>query len=404
MIPLQLLLVLFLAGLSMFLATVEASFNLAKRRRMSQVGFHDEARVELAQTYVDDPPRLLMPVHFGTYTAHVGMTVIITSMVFRLVQHWAMLAAFGVMMVYLLLFRVSLPYILVRQNPEGMLLRLLPFFHLWAEALQPIIGTLRRRAGGLAEEEEIPLPVPELPPPPIQQPDQERLADALDRFAQRPVREVMTPRPDIVAIAAAAPVSALRRLMIESKYSRIAVYGKDLDDIQGIVEVRDLLSFQGDLESPVGPLTRPAHLVPETKRIAELLREMQARRLTIAVAIDEYGGTAGLVTVEDIVEELVGEIKDEYDVEADPLTVESDGSVIADGRLGVERLEEALETELSIDGEIDTVGGLVTSIFGQIPRVGERTSYRGFEVEVLAAERKRVNRVRFRRQPVVESA
>ena len=119
-------------------------------------------------------------------------------------------------------------------------------------------------------------------------------------------------------------------------------------------------------------LVRPVHLVPETKRIPALLREMQGRRVTFAVVIDEYGGTAGIVTVEDIVEELVGEIKDEYDVEGDPLAVEPDGSVVADGRASVERLEEALETELSLDEEIDTVGGLVTSIFGQIPRAGER--------------------------------
>jgi len=122
------------------------------------------------------------------------------------------------------------------------------------------------------------------------------------------------------------------------------------------------------------------------------------------VVIDEYGGTAGVVTVEDIVEELVGEIKDEYDVEGDPLTVEPDGSVVVDGKLGVDRLEEALETELSLDDEIDTVGGLVTSIFGRIPRPGETRVYRGFVVEVLAAEVKRVKRARFRREPVAETA
>jgi CBS domain containing-hemolysin-like protein len=214
----------------------------------------------------------------------------------------------------------------------------------------------------------------------------------------------MTPRPDIVAIRAAAPIAALRRLMSETKYSRVPVFGKDLDDIQGVVEVRDLLDFQGDPESPASVLVRPVHLVPETKRIPELLREMQGRRITFAVVIDEYGGTAGIVTVEDIVEELVGEIKDEYDIEGDPLAVEPDGSVVADGRASIERLEQALETELSIDEEIDTVGGLVTSIFGQIPRAGERRSYRGFEVEVLAAEKKRVNRVRFRRAPVESPA
>jgi len=395
----QIALIVFLAGLSVFLATVEASFNLLKRRRLTQVGFHDEKRIELAQSYLEDPPRIVMPVHLGTYTAHVGMTVIITSLAFRLIDHWAMLAAFGVMMAYLLLFRVSAPYILVRQDPESAFLKLLPAFHLWALALEPLTSRIRRRAVPVPDEDEGGT-VPEVPPPPVQQADEERLVDQLGRFSETLVREVMTPRPDIVAIATAAPMSELRRLMRDSKYSRVPVYGKDLDDILGVVEVRDLLDFEGAPEAPVSGLVRPAHLVPDTKRIPELLREMQGRHITFAVVIDEYGGTAGIVTVEDIVEELVGEIKDEYDVEGDPLAVEPDGAVVADGRVGIDRLEEALETELSIDQAIDTVGGLVTSIFGRIPRPSERTSYRGFEVEVIAAEKKRVNRVRFRRTSV----
>jgi putative hemolysin len=399
----QVALIVLLVGLSVFLATVEASFNLMKRRRLTQVGFHDEARVELAQRYIDDPPQMFMPVQLGTYTAHVGMTVIITSLAFRLVDQWAMLTAFGLMMAYLLLFRVSMPYMLVRQDPEATFLALLPAFHIWAQALSPVVSRLRRRAVPLPDEAEEG-PVPEVPPPPVRQPDGERLEDALDRFSETLAREVMTPRPDVVAIPGAARVSALRRLMSDTKYSRIPVYGKDLDDIQGVVEVRDLLDFHGDPESAVSALVRPVHLVPETKRIPDLLREMQGRRITFAVVIDEYGGTAGIVTVEDIVEELVGEIKDEYDIEGDPLVVEPDGSVVADGRASVGQLEEALETELSIDEEIDTVGGLVTSVFGRIPRAGERTSYRGFEVEVLAAERRRVSRVRFRRTAVAAPA
>ena len=405
LVPFQAALVLLLAVLSIFLATVEAAFNMLKRRRLTQVGFHDEARLALAQSYIEDPPRLLMPVHFGTYTAHVGMTVVITSMAFRILDHWAMLVAFGLMMLYLLLFRVTVPYVFVRNDPEAVFLRLLPAFDLWARGLSPLIAPLRRRAAPESDEpEENALAVLEVPPPPVQDADEDRIVDALDRFSQTVVREVMTPRPDLVAAAAAEPVSAVRRLMAESKFSRIPVYGKDLDDIQGVVEVRDLLSYEGDPGAPAGSLARPVHVVPETKKIPALLREMQGRHVTFAVVIDEYGGTAGVATVEDIVEELVGEIKDEYDVEGDPLTVEPDGSVVADGKLGVDRLEEALETELSLDDEIDTVGGLVTSIFGQIPKVGESRAYRGFVVEVLAAEVKRVKRVRFRREPVVESA
>ena len=121
--------------------------------------------------------------------------------------------------------------------------------------------------------------------------------------------------------------------MRENKYSRVPVYGKDLDDILGVVEVRDLLDFEGP---PRRARSRsscaPSTWCPDTKRIPELLREMQGRRITFAVVIDEYGGTAGIVTVEDIVEELVGEIKDEYDVEGDPLAVDADGSVVADGK------------------------------------------------------------------------
>ena len=399
MIVLQVGLIVFLGTLSVFLASVEASYNLCKRRRLSQVGFHDEKRVELALHYMEDPPRIVMPVHLGTYTAHVGMTVIITSLIFRLLDHWAMLAAFGVMMAYLLLFRVSVPYILVRQDPEGAFLRLLPVFHLWAKGLEPFTSRIRRRAFPVPDEDENASGA-EVPPPPAQQEDEDRLVDALGRFSETLVRAVMTPRPDVVAIASDATVTDLRRLMRENKYSRVPVYGKDLDDILGVVEVRDLLDFEGAQETPVTKLVRPSHLVPDTKRIQELLREMQGRHITFAVVIDEYGGTAGVISIEDIVEELVGEIKDEYDVEGDPLAVDADGSVVADGKVGVDRLEEALETELSVDGEIDTVGGLVTSIFGQIPHAGERRLYRGFEVEVLAAERQRVKRVRFRRAPV----
>jgi putative hemolysin len=403
LVPFQAILVLVLAALSVFLSTVEAAFNMLKRRRLSQVGFHDEPRLALAQSYIDDPPRLLMPIHFGTYTAHVGMTVVITSMAFRSLDHWAMLAAFGLMMAYLLVFRVTVPYVLIRNDPEGAFLALLPAFHLWASGLQPLITPLRRTAAPEAEDAEAP-PSPEVPPPPVQDPDEDRMVDAVDRFSQTMVREVMTPRPDLVAAPAADTVATVRRLIAESKFSRIPIYGKDLDDILGVVEVRDLLSYEGDPEAPAGTLAREVHVVPETKKIPSLLREMQQRHVTFAVVIDEYGGTAGVVTVEDIVEELVGEIKDEYDVEGDPLTVDADGSVIADGKLGVDRLEEALETELSLDDEIDTVGGLVTSIFGKIPRVGDTRAYRGFLVEVLAAEVKRVKRVRFRREPVVESA
>ncbi len=394
------LLLLFLAAASIGLATVEAAFYLLRRRRLSHVALQNP-RAEMVNRYLEDPPTLLMPVHIGAFTAHAGMTVIITGLFLDWLGHWAMLVAFCVMLIYLLLFRLTLPYTLVRRNPERSLLVLIPFFHLYAQALGPLVAALRKRAALQSEgPEETPITaVPEVPPAPVHERDEARLVDSLARFTETPVRDVMTPRPDVVAIPAGAPVKDLWRLMRETKYSRIPVYGENLDDIVGVVEVRDLIDYDGDVEEPVRPLAKAVYLVPESKKIAELIKDMQAQRTTFAVVIDEYGGTAGIASIEDIVEELVGEIKDEYDVEAEPIAVEGDGAVVVAGRVNLDRLEQALETTLADSDDVGTVGGLVTTVFGRIPRAGEKLEHRGFCVEVLDAERKRVNRVRFRRVP-----
>jgi CBS domain containing-hemolysin-like protein len=402
MIGLNVFLFALLTGASLALACVEAAFYLTKRRRLGHISLQNP-RAELVNRYLEDPPTLLMPVHMGTYTAHVGMTVLLTSMLLDRLQRWAILVAFLVMVGYLLLFRLSVPYALVRRHPERLLLLLLPPFHIYAEALAPLVRALRQRAKSEpVEPEETPgvPPVPEVPPPPVRDPDDARLSEALARFSETVVREVMTPRPDIVALPASARIAELRRLMRESKYSRLPVFGENLDDILGVAALRDLLDHEGDEAEPVQTLMRPAFLVPETRKIADLLKDMQSQRTVFAIVIDEYGGTAGLVTVEDIVEELVGEINDEYDFEAEPIAVEEDGSVLVAGRVNVDRLEQALETSLTEGGEVGTVGGLVASVFGRIPRAGERMDYRGFTLEVVDAEHKRVNSVRFRRKPV----
>jgi CBS domain containing-hemolysin-like protein len=406
MITLTVFLLVLLTLASLGLASVEAAFYLTKRRRLGHLALQNP-RAELVNHYLEDPPSLLMPVHMGTYTAHVAMTVLLTSMLLDSLQRWAILVAFLVMVSYLVVFRLTMPYALVRRHPERSLLVLLPIFHLYAQALAPLVRALRQRAKGEpaeAEEAAGPAPVPEVPPPPVHDEDEGRLSEALARFSETLVREIMTPRPDIEAVPESASVADLRRLMRESKYSRLPVYGENLDDIVGVVSARDLLEFDGEETELIQSLMRPAFLVPESRKIAELLKDLQAEHRTFAIVIDEYGGTAGLVSVEDIVEELVGEIKDEYDVETEPIKVEGDGAVLVAGRVNVDRLEQALEASLREGGEIGTVGGLVATVFGRIPKAGERVDYRGFTLEVVDAERKRVNRVRVRRKAAAVDA
>ena len=400
-IPVKVLLLVLLAVASLSLAAVEAAFYLVKRRRLSHLSLNNP-RAETVNRYLDDPPSLLMPVHMGTYTAHVAMTLGIASLFMDLIDHWALFVSFLAMLIYLLLFRLSLPYALVRRNPERSLLVLLPFFDLYARALRPLVEALRNRAApqesSLHEADgHSSTAVPDVPPPPVHDEDEGRLMDSVARFSVTLVRDVMTPRPDIVSIAADETVEALRRLFADTKYSRLTVFGENLDDIVGVVGIHDLVEHGGASDERVRALARPAYLVPETKKIAELLSELQSKRLTFAVVVDEYGGTAGVVTVEDVVEELVGEIKDEYDLEGEPISLDPDGAVVVAGRVNVERLEQALETGLANGEDVDTVGGLVTAVFGRIPRVGERMTYRGFEMEVTDAERTRVNWVRIRK-------
>jgi putative hemolysin len=386
-----------LAAVSVTLAAVEAAFYLVKRRRLSHL--EQNPRAELVNRYLEDPQTLLMPIHMGTYTAHVVMSVIITMLLTEHFHPWALAGTVGFMILYLLLFRLALPYSLVWKSPERSLLVLLPFFDRYARAMRPLASALRRRAAAAPfEEGNAPAPVTEVPPAPVHDPDEDRLVDAVARFAVTQVRDVMTPRPDIVALPLSATVGDLRRVMRETKYSRVPVYNENLDDIVGVVSVRDLVEHEGPPSEPLQPLVRDAYLVPETKKVAELLKEFQARRITFALAIDEYGGIAGLATVEDIVEEIVGEIKDEYDLEAEPISIEPDGAILVAGRVNVDRLEQAMEASLA-EGDVGTVGGLVASIFGRIPRPGETTEYRGFAIEVVDAERKRVQTVRFRRKP-----
>jgi magnesium and cobalt transporter len=207
----------------------------------------------------------------------------------------------------------------------------------------------------------------------------------------------MTPRPDIVAIRSDASLEELTALFREQEYSRIPVFKENLDNIVGMVYVKDLL--QGGQAQSTTELIRAAYFVPETKRVSDLLKEFQRQRIRTAIVVDEYGGTAGLVSLEDLIEEIVGEIRDEYDVESEAVTDEGNASFIFSGKTGIDELVDRLDVPIEPEG-FATVGGFLLSRLGRVPTVGETFEIDGLTVEVLEAERRRVNRVRVRRAKV----
>ncbi|HTH06439.1 MAG TPA: transporter associated domain-containing protein, partial [Ilumatobacteraceae bacterium] len=199
-----------------------------------------------------------------------------------------------------------------------------------------------------------------------------------------------------------ATIDDLRRLVREQEYSRLPVFTENLDNIVGVVVVKDLI-YKVDVLSgsvKVTQIMRPATFVPETKRVTDLLREFQQGRSQLALVVDEYGGTAGLVTVEDVVEELVGEIRDEYDSEAEPIVHDADGSFVFSAKVAIGDMTDRLELQIE-DGGFETVGGYVLTRVGRVPLVGERFSFDGLGVEVLEAERRRIHKIRIRREPAL---
>jgi CBS domain containing-hemolysin-like protein len=228
--------------------------------------------------------------------------------------------------------------------------------------------------------------------------DEKRLLQSIVDFGDTLVREVMTPRPDIVAIPDQASVAQLRALFREQEYSRFPVYHENLDNILGIIRVKDLLQIDDTAldRHPITSLVRPATFVPETKRVPELLKEFQRKQVQLAIVVDEYGGTAGLVTLEDLLEEIVGEIRDEDDVESEPIVDEGDGSFVFSAKVSFDELRDRLGLEIEPEG-FETVGGYVLARLGRVPSVGETFDLDGLRVEVLEAERRRIHKVRVRK-------
>jgi magnesium and cobalt exporter, CNNM family len=225
--------------------------------------------------------------------------------------------------------------------------------------------------------------------------DDRKLIESVVAFGDKTVREVMTPRPKIVAIEGHRSLEDLRELVIHEQYSRIPVYERTIDNIIGFVHVRDMFELDESARQGrrVKELLRPIRFIPETKPVNDLLREMQQDGAHMAIVIDEYGNTAGLATMEDMVEEILGEIHDEHEPERDVLK-QPDGSFVVAGSLDLDRLHDLLEFRPPEETESTTIGGLVTEWLGHVPHIGEVIERDGIRLEILAGDELKVEQVR----------
>jgi putative hemolysin len=390
------------AGL-LYFAVVETAFGLLMRLPRRLEAERERAHDALG-AYLNDPITFFVPARLMRGTVLIVVVILLAQPIGTGLVPALVLLGCGLTL-YVGVGQV-LPAILVRRSPERVLDFFLPSFTALANIVAPVTSLIIAWLGSVERTEETTAAPATLPAaadpadPTTPRGEETRLLRSVVDFGDTLVREVMTPRPDIVAIRAAATVDELRRLVQEQEYSRLPVYSENLDNIVGLVVVKDLIQKTDAVpgSAKVTEIMRPAAFVPETKRVADLLREFQRKRFQLAVVVDEYGGTAGLVTVEDVVEELVGEIRDEYDSEADPIVREADETYVFSGKVATSDMTDRLGVEIDGDG-FETVGGYVLARVGRVPVVGERFTTDGLEIEILEAERRRIHKVRIRRTP-----
>ena len=311
------------------------------------------------------------------------------------------------------IFRQLVPLFISTRNPEGTLLFLLPvvrpFFPIMtfvADPFQRLFDRSRRKdqiteTGDIEEEDgdsgdlQALIDVGEAEG--ILEEEEGELIHSIIEFGDTRVSEVMTPRPDIVAVPENATVREARDVILDSKYSRLPVYREQIDNVEGMIYVRDLLQYwaEGREDECIKSLVRSVYFIPETKPVAELLEEMQKAHAQLAMVIDEYGGICGLVTVEDILEEIVGEIEDE-DIageELEDIVEGENGSYEVLGSTEIGKIERLFDMEIE-DDDFTTIAGLVVNESGRVPAAGEGLTIRGLEVEVLEADERRILRLR----------
>jgi len=394
-----------LACALVFLGSIQAAFSALMRlslRLMAERG----GRSDRLGRYLDDPLKLFIPVRILIGLCTVLAGVLIASL--STVNDARSVATFFISLVaFVVVCEHLLPMVVVRRDPEQVLDVLLPAFQPVARLMRPMTRMLIDIAErGEAEQPEAGAPATDAAPAAadngaeestISEEEGRELLKSMIDFTETVVREVMTPRPDIVAIRADSTLDQLRTLFREEQYSRIPVYRGNLDNVIGIVFVKDLVALPPGAEPPLTTLMRSAYMVPESKRVSELLKEMQIRQAQMAIVVDEYGGTAGLATVEDLLEEIVGEIRDEYDVESETVIDEGNGLFVFSGKVSVDEVRDRLGVEIEREG-FETLGGYLLSHLGRMPYVGETFDAGDLSVEVLEVERRRITKVRVRRR------
>jgi len=401
----------FLVALT-FLSVFEMSLSRTSKVSVQRLIEKNRSKpMEQLKQLVDNRLESLISVYVGIQVCTVSIAILLTGYLHNRLQSYAeaLPLAFGIMFLVVVIFRQLIPRIFMFGKPEQVLQPLIPVHNflrpLLAVIAFPLSSSLKFFGQLSSQEEEekteqhiedeIQAFINVGKEEGILEKEEGQLIQSVVEFGDKRAGDIMTPRTEMATIEITSNLTELKKLMKETKYSRIPVFRNQAENIEGFVYLKDLLDIW---DGPAGmdtieKLVRPIQFVPETKRVAELLKELQRKASHMAVVVDEFGGVAGLVTIEDILEEIAGEIHDEDEAgEMMQISKDVNGSYIIPGNTPIQRVEELLGIRLESD-ENSTIAGYINSVFGRVPRKGENYEYQGLRFEVKEADRRKIHKL-----------
>ena len=404
--------------LSAFFSGSETALFAANRLRLRQMQEEGDRRAGVVGRLLEEPGRVITALLVGNTIVNVAASVLATAIFVQVFgPQRGTVYSIVLMTIVILIVGEITPKTFAAKYADAIVVRVGRPIHWLTVVLSPAIRVLSvvsnvlvRPWGGrvsltspLVTEEEIRLLVKMGEEEGVIREDERQMIHSIFEFGDTVAREVMVPRIDMVCVQDRAPLDDVLRVILEEGHSRIPVYHESIDQIVGVVHVKDLLSHlkAGHHTLPAQEVMRPAYFIPESKRLDDLFREMRRKKTHMAIVVDEYGGTAGLVTIENLLEEIVGPILDEYDVEEKLFEVINDQVALVDGRMSIEEVNELLGIDLPA-GEVDTIGGLVYSLLGHVPTQGETVTSDGVEIVVERLEGHRIARVRMTKRVPTE--
>ena len=406
--------------LSAFFSGVETALTSMTKLRIKQLLEKEVSRANVINVWVKRSDKLLISILVGNNIVNIGAASLGALVVERLLPAGGSLGkavaiSWGLVTFLILTFGEIIPKSFARKYAEKVSIICLPYLIFISFLLTPfnkifllIVRVFMRTIGSKYEviptkitEEEIKSIVNVGQKEGVIPEEEKELIHSIFEFGDTIVREIMTPRVDIIAVSEHESLESTKNLVRKTLYSKIPVYGKNFDDIKGIFYAKDFIvekagKIEEETSLKASNITREAFFVPETKRISSLLKEMQRKKIHIAIVLDEYGGTSGLVTLEDILEEIVGEIRDEFDVDEHLVTAIGENEYVFDARLSIDEANKFLDGKVRIPegDDYDTVGGFIIEYLGKIPKRGDKVNIEDFTIDVLKADDKTVRSIK----------